>query len=229
VEYANANYASSISFLKTALEANSYEPSADAFSYLLLGNAEGRLGSRSSLSKARNAYERSLGAVSNYPRAKLGLAEIEYQQVAKSCAGGLNKSQRKILAAAYNKYSSVYGLSKSSAVPDVDVRAKYGMGRIRVCKFLAGDETQFPPAMEDLRLVTSRYDAFPERIWLRGVASAAFGLMGAMLVQENRTNEAIESYQQASRIAVDRGQVKLFQCILDNLNGGNSNCAAINS
>jgi tetratricopeptide (TPR) repeat protein len=139
------------------------------------------------------------------------------QQGMKDC-DHLSTKGAQLLKTAYGRYQELFEYQGDDP-PDIDARAKSGMGRVEVCRVLAGDLTRFEAARRDLDFVTRRYDLHPDKTWLRTAASESYAHLGLLHVKRGRTDEAIRCYRRAADLATDEKRVQRFEETLISLGG----------
>ncbi|GIF00445.1 tetratricopeptide repeat protein [Paractinoplanes rishiriensis] len=190
---------------------------------VLLGNAHGRLAAGRDFAAAERYYRAALRVDPGYPRARLGLAEIAYQAGATDCRR-LAPAARRALTDAYREYETVGAGPVSADLPDLEARARAGLGRVATCRLLSGDRRWLAAALEHLRFVVGRYEANPAHHWLRTPASEAYGQLGAIhaYVLGNRPG-AGACYRRAAEIAfADRS--RLFRTMAHESPGDDAAC-----
>lgn len=235
--YAIPDYDKTLDTLDDVLRASNLPSKLAQLAYVLKGNAEGRQARPGFLDRSEAAYKhaeslaQSVGG--DYPRATLGLAEIDYQrgllQIAPTargakCEGTLTSDAKAHIDAAYAKYSKVFAASSTSEVPDVDVRAKYGTGRIHACLARLGYEDHIEKAVRDLLFVTNGFMAAKTKTWLRSPASGAFGELGLIYCQQGRRDDAIAAYDDAFEWAVDEARGDMYREALSTIRADASAC-----
>jgi len=185
------------------LAKSSSSPLTTRFILLLLGNAAGR---QNKFPVAKSYYEKALALDPSYPRAKLGIAEIVLQNGMSDC----RHLNRKALQTAYGICQRVCE-SQAQDVPDIDARAKAGMGRVELCRVLSGDTTRYEAALRDFRFVTDRYDRDPGKTWLRMSASESNAHIGLLYWERGHSEDAIPWYTRALELAKDQDRIKRFE------------------
>ncbi|WP_250032531.1 tetratricopeptide repeat protein [Paractinoplanes maris] len=177
-QYSAADYRAALSTLTAVLEKSPGDLTRRLV-LVLLGNAHGRLAVRRNFAPAQRNYEEALRLDPAYPRALLGLAEISYQEGAVDCERP-QPAQLRALSQAYREYESILSRPITPDLPDADIRARAGMGRVAACHLLAGDRRWLTVGTSNLRLVVDRYERDPSRHWLRTPASEAYGMLGLL-------------------------------------------------
>ncbi|MBG0568645.1 tetratricopeptide repeat protein [Actinoplanes aureus] len=170
---------------------------------VMLGNIKGRLGRDSTYKEARRYYEDALVVDPTYARARLGLAEVNYQAGARSC-GNFQPAHLRHLDRALGIYKAVLTGPAEPDVPDVQARAHYGMGRIGVCRLLAGeDKRERAEAIKHLRFVINRYEHGGDPPWLRTPTSEAYGHLAIIYgYVMNDVPHGLACYHQAGETAL---------------------------
>jgi len=231
-DYARSDYSSVLSTLQNVVAVPKLPPALMQLAFVLSGNSDGRLAKPDALRSAAAQYKSAAaqyrkaltvphGLPSIYMRATLGLAEIDYQrglsQLKRNakrprCDGTLTKSASASFEAADKKYMSVYRQATASSVSGLDVRAKFGMGRIHECKFLLGAEKP-ATAISYFSYATSKFLSDPDhdKSWLRSPASGAFGELALIDCVERRRDQAIQNYDLAIRWVVDDERAEEYQ------------------
>ncbi|MFC7278459.1 tetratricopeptide repeat protein [Paractinoplanes rhizophilus] len=229
--YASSEYKAAIEVLDKVLTSSSASSDLKKLAYVLKGNSQGRLGGPGSIDKAALAFKAALAVDKSYARAMLGLAEVDYQTGLSStrsgtvkCDGQLTPQARSHLDAAVRTYEQVYSNAGGSGVPDVDVRAKYGIGRTYACMLLLGDSSKEEPAVKALEYVTGRFESDDTRSWLWTSASGAYGDLGMIYCRQGRREDAIRSYKRASDLAVDDVRRKNYDFALRTIGADWQSC-----
>jgi hypothetical protein len=232
-DYARSDYGSTIATLKQILAVPKLPASLVQLALVMLGNSEGRQGKPGALKRAAMAFSKALDVNDSYPRAILGLAEIDYQhgialidagKDEERCEGNPTKEALSLLDAAYQKYMTVFRQAGTSTVLDVDARAKYGTGRIQACRFLLGYAERSIDALTDLQYVTARFMSDPNKSWLRSSASGAFGDLALVFCGLGQRDKAIVSYRDALEWAVDEKRVREYHLGLDTIQANPRAC-----
>ncbi|MEU1234470.1 hypothetical protein ABZ399_09790 [Micromonospora aurantiaca] len=215
-EYANSDYGVAKDTLSKVLATPGISDDLKRLALVLKGNTEGRLGGTGSTERAAAAYTAALKTDRGYVRAILGLAEIDYQTGLSKirstggprCEGKLTSQAKAHLAAALDKYEGVYRSAATSRVPDVDARAKFGIGRTYACLLRSGDRSKAEAALEALKYVTARFESDRKKVWLRSTASGAYGETALIYCGQGRREEALAYYAKAYEWAVDETRAR---------------------
>ncbi|WP_285601875.1 hypothetical protein [Kineosporia sp. NBRC 101731] len=198
------------------------------FSLMMLGNATGRAGDDAQArERAARFFRKSLRLDPSYGRARLGLAEVLFQQALRESGdeearcSDWPRAQMDQMFAARRAYEEVLASDDRYGIPGVETRARYGMGRADTCLTLAGDETRLKPAIDQLEKVISAYRAQPDQQWLQALASEAHACIALSYVLgpvgQVRWNWAVDHYRQAQTLAVDPGRLKTLNTQLQDL------------
>jgi tetratricopeptide (TPR) repeat protein len=185
---------------------------------LLIGNSWGRL---DHLEKSAHSYNEALKLDPEYPRAKLGSIEIRYQStIRRNSCSDLTEDEQQQLARTEEMYAEISKARYAeSDIPDVDARASFGIGRVRLCRMVAGSQTDFDLALESFKFVASRYETHPDHVWLRTMASDAHANIGLAYRVGDRGHPpqlqlAAKQYQEAIGLATDSRRVEKYTEIL---------------
>lgn len=217
--YSGGEYSSAIADLNKILTDPRPRPELKRLAYVLEGNAEGRLGGEGSLDRAETAFfnAQEISKDKVYPRALLGLGEVKYQEAlaatkengrsSRPCSGEITPAARRLLDDSLILYSKVTTASSTPSVPDADVRASYGTGRVRACLLLFGDLSQASTTLHDLQLVIDRFESDHTKTWLQSPASGAYGEAGLVYCKLLRRQDALSAYDKALFWASDGKRV----------------------
>jgi tetratricopeptide (TPR) repeat protein len=232
-DYARSDYESTISILDEIVTAPA--PTAlKQLAWVLLGNSEGRLGKPGALDRAEAAYGKVLEIGDGYPRATLGLAEIDYQrglllikerEGKPQCDGTPTEAALTRFDSAYKKYMTVFAHANVASVPDMDVRAKFGTGRIHACMFRLGYKERSSSALADLAYVTRRFMSDTSKLWLQSPASGAFGDRALVFCGLKQRDKALASYASAIDWAMDKKRVDEYRKHVDLIRADSEACS----
>ncbi len=158
----------------TAAETNSDWARSDGKEvlYLFLGNTVGRLGD---LANAQVYYSQAVEINSSYDRARLGLAEVQFQQSRGTCESGSVNAVG--LGQARKTYNDVLATSNTDDLyAAVRLKALFGDGRTLVCLSQAMVEDHWIEAEGTLNLISREFQQGNHSI--RTLAAESEALLG---------------------------------------------------
>lgn len=163
---------------------------------VFLGNAWGRLNDDV---KAQSYYSEAIKLDPSYARARLGLAEIDYQRgKGEGCRHG--SVVHEIIEANALQYDAIFQAvsGESSDTQDILERAAFGRGRANLCLSLAMlDADRLASAQDDFSFVIDRFDGGKNR--LRPLAAESHANRGLSLLPQGTGNSrSIEQYMDAA-------------------------------
>jgi tetratricopeptide (TPR) repeat protein len=138
--------------------------------YLFRGSSAGALGD---LAAARQWFDRALAINPAFARARLGLAEVGFQEAKGRCERGEVDSQA--LLAARGAYQDVLAATDQPASANVAAKAHLGIARVDVCISQAELENRWEEAATEAGIVVSKFEAGDDS--LRELASEAHGVI----------------------------------------------------
>ncbi|MCA1672155.1 MAG: hypothetical protein LC799_08120, partial [Actinobacteria bacterium] len=190
---------------------------------VFLGNVWGRLNDRV---QAESYYANALAVDPSYDRARLGLAEIDYQRGNGGCRPG--KAVPEVINHNVSRYDSIFASSSggSSYIQDIPERAAFGRGRGNLCLALATQNSApFARAWGDFSFVIDRFQKGKSR--LRSLAAESYANRGLSLLAR-ATGDAVdaklymnaaEEYRAAIFLAQDNVRKGVFYGMLGFIQG----------
>jgi tetratricopeptide (TPR) repeat protein len=183
-----------------------------ALAYLFLGNIAGRTGD---LPRARGYYRDALAESPRYVRAKLGLAELAYQEGRGACER--ESVDARSLLVALRLYRDVEGELRQDRV--LSLKATFGMGRVYLCLSQSGTRNYWPDAERAFRTVAGTSDRSQRA---QELASESYASLGLIFLPPERAGESEAQYRRAEaayRKAIDLSPSRVRQALFYSMIG----------
>ena len=188
--------------------------------HLFLGNVESKLGR---YDEAADEYATALQLNSQFARAMIGEGELLYLQGlgeaaaepdAEVCTPATIDQAR--LDGAVERYEDAAAAAEQPAIADVDLKSAYGIGRVELCRYLAGDWERADATGDRFRHVIDGFDSGRESV--RSLASESNAHLALLASSDpQRTGdavaaacEAVRLYEQAIELAISPDRKELF-------------------
>jgi tetratricopeptide (TPR) repeat protein len=155
--------------------------------YLFQGSTGGKL---RDLSGAQSFYERALALNPEYARARVGIAEVQFQRSKGECSK--DQVDAPGLSQALEDFRDALTASDQPAVSDVPAKVHFGLGRTYLCLSQAAIADDWAKAQAEFQQVIAAFEAEPDRI--QDLAAESHGYVAVIFLPSTRDPDPAESY-----------------------------------
>lgn len=159
--------------------------------YLFLGNASGKL---HQFVEADAFYDRAISLDPQYARARLGKAEVAFQQARSDCEKG--NADPAGLSKALDLYQVALGSPAQPAPADIPTKVAFGSGRILLCLSQALVADRWADAERELKNVIRVFRDGNERV--REMAAESYADLGLVYLPTATDPDADRAYRRAA-------------------------------
>lgn len=159
--------------------------------YLFLGNASGKL---RQFATADGFYDRAVTLDPHYARARLGIAEVAFQQARGNCEKG--SADPAGLARSLELYRAALGSPGQPAASDIATKVAFGSGRILLCLSQALVADRWADAEQEFKSVIRTFRDGNERV--REMAAESYADLGLVYLPTATDPDAPRAYRRAA-------------------------------
>ena len=197
--------------------------------YLFLGSTAGRL---HNLASAQEYYARALQLNSEYARARLGAAEVVFQQSQARCDAG--QADIDGLQKAIAGYRGALTAADKPIRSNITTKTAFYLGRAYLCLGNAGDPARWADAEGEFLTVTAEFEG--GNMQVRNLAAESYANLGliAFLIASAPDTEpayrrAAEQYHKAIELSRHQDRQAIFYLWLARIDLRLGDCAAANT
>ena len=173
--------------------------------HLLIGNAAGKRneiagGESRYLDVAETNYQKALRLDSEYSRAYIGLASVQYNRALYS-----EKPNAELLNKAIELYLKALDAKNQPDLADISTKAHFGLGQSLMVLALIGEDATFLSSISEFERVINDYNE-GDNPRVRVLAGEAHARLGRIYLEIDMQMDALAEYEAATDLLIDYPQ-----------------------